>query len=233
MCAAKLVFSPSNLQTYRQCPLKFYGQSISRELKWKPSPQKTRGTLMHEEMERLLRQGWQDNNTFDSQIDTGYAASIVNRVRKMMADGYALFVEREMCVTKQGAVVDWWNDKAFLRAKADVVLVHPDPEKPILVGDIKTGRNWGDDFQCRVECLLAHIMYKKPMTVFEYWYIDQGETEEGVIDFRNGLAPVQDVFDLMADARQAIKNSYFPPVANFFCRWCQWHQTDKCNGGTK
>ena len=28
------VYSPSNMQTFRDCPLRFWGQSISKEIKW-------------------------------------------------------------------------------------------------------------------------------------------------------------------------------------------------------
>lgn len=222
------VMSPSNMQTYRQCPRQFYGRNIARTIPWTPSKQRLRGTEIHTEMEKMLRKGWRDDNSFDSAVDISYTSAVVQSVRQMMADGYVLHLEHELTIRKDGAPVDWWNDRAFLRAKADVVLLHPDPTMPVLIGDIKTGRNYGDDFQCRVECLLAHIIYRRPVVTYEYWYLDQGETEEGLIDFRNGLAPVQDIFDTMAEMRQAIKDSYFPARENKFCRWCLWYKKEEC-----
>ena len=41
------VFSPSNMSTYRTCPRRFEGQSITKEIVWKASAQKSRGTLVH------------------------------------------------------------------------------------------------------------------------------------------------------------------------------------------
>lgn len=223
-----LVFSPSNLSTFKTCPLKFYAQSVVHEIQWRPSKQKSRGTVMHTEMEKALRLGWQDVNKFDNDVDTSYVRQVVSEVQKYIADGYKLYVEHEMCITKKGIPVDWWNKDGYLRAKADVLLLHPDASKVVIVGDIKTGRNYGDDLQLRIECLLAHIIYKRHLTCYEYWYIDQGETVDGIIDFRNGLAPVQDIFDLMNEAGLAIKNGYYPAQRNKFCKWCSYNGTEKC-----
>lgn len=222
------VMSPSNMATFRQCPRQFYGRSIAKTIPWTASKQKSRGTIIHAEMEKAFRKGWQEHNTFDSKVDVGYAASVVRDVRQRIADGYKLHIEHEMCITKGGAKVGWWDENGFLRAKADVLLLHPDPSRPVLIGDMKSGRNYGDDFQCRVECLLAHIIYQRPVTTYEYWYLDQGETEDGLIDFRNGLAPVQDIYDTMAEMRRAIKDNYFPATKNKFCRFCSWYKTEKC-----
>lgn len=222
-----LVFSPSSLSTFKTCPLRFCGQSIVKDISWSPSKQKSRGTVMHTEMEKALRLGWQDVNKFDNDVDMAYVRQVVSEVQKHIANGYKLYVEHEMCITKKGIPVDWWNRDGYLRAKADVLLLHSD--KPAIVGDIKTGRKWDDeDMQLRIECLLAHIIYKKPVVQYAYWYIDQGETVDGIIDFRNGLAPVQDIFDLMNEAGLAIRNGYYPAQRNKFCKWCSYNGTEKC-----
>lgn len=224
-----LVFSPSNLSTYRQCPRKFYGSCISKEIKWKASAQKSRGSVMHTAMEKALRLGWQDNNPFDEKVDISYAQQIVDEVRQNIADGYKLNIEHEMSMTRKGAPCGWWDDDCFLRAKADVLLLHPQEEMPVIIGDIKTGRIYDSDhMQLRIECLLAHILYKRPVVSYVYWYIDAGESEEGTIDFRNGLSPVQDIYDLLRDVQQSVKNQYFPPQKMPFCKWCDWFKTEKC-----
>ena len=63
---------------------------------------------------------------------------------------------------------------------------------------------------------------------YAYWYVDSGEEVDGIIDFRNGLAPVQDVLELLGTMEQALKNNHFPPTANKFCRWCDFNNTPKC-----
>lgn len=225
------VFSPSNIMTYKQCPRKFWGQSISRLIKWKPSRQKSRGTLLHEQIQDALRHPEKfDKVRQDTQLDAQYVYDCVESVQSDRRSGYKLYIEHEMCMSKAGTKVGWWDDKAFLRAKADAVLLHNDLGQVVRIVDIKTGRSWDSHaIQLRLEALLAHIVYQRPLVRYEYWYIDQGETEEGVIDFRNGLAPVQDLYDTMHEMGVAIKNNDFPCVGNNLCKWCDFYQTENCD----
>lgn len=223
-----IVFSPSRLSTFRDCPRKFYGQ-ISGGIKWQGTKQKSRGTKLHSFMQDAVRLGWPDSGLTDTTVDAGYARGVVDALRAMPAE---TFIEHEMAMTAQGRACDWWAGDAFLRARADIMLL-PKDDSPILVGDIKTGKNWDDDhLQLRIECLLAHIIYQRPVIKYQYWYIDQGETEEGLIDFRNGLGPVRDIYALLREATLAVKNNDYPARANRFCKWCDWREKKElCGAG--
>lgn len=222
-----VVFSPSNLGTFRNCPRRFYGQSVSKELKWVGSKQKSRGTAMHSFVQDAARYGWPDTGLTDTTVDASYTRALVERLHSANAD---MFIEHEMAMTAHGKQCDWWAGDAFLRARADVfMLPSADSADPILVGDIKTGRNWDNDhLQLRIEALLAHIIYARPVVKYQYWYIDQGETEDGIIDFRNGLDPVKDIYDLLRQASLAVKNNDYPATPNKFCKWCQWYKQKEC-----
>lgn len=224
------VFSPSNIMVYKQCPHKFWGQSIAKLIKWKPSKQKSRGMILHEQIQDALRHPEKfDKVQQDTQLDAQYVHDRITSVQDLRRTGYKLHIEHEMCMNKAGAKVGWWDDKAFLRAKADAFLLHPDPCMYVEIIDIKTGRQWDDTAdQLRLEALLAHIIYQRPLVRYSYWYIDQGETEEGVIDFRNGLAPVQDLYTTMQEMWTAIKNNNFPCQRNNLCKWCDFYQTKDC-----
>lgn len=222
-----VVMSPSGLSTFKQCPLRFYAQSVIKAIPWKDSPAKARGTAMHSAIEAAM-QGKELTST-DAQVDMDYVRRVIAYVQELQAQGYALEIEKEMCMAKNGEGVDWWSVKGFLRAKADVFLMHPDPAMPVVIGDIKTGRVWdrtGD--QLRLECLLAHVLYGRTNVKWMYWYIDQGETVEGVIDFAKGTGDVADLYELMAAFRQSVKNNYWPAQSNKFCRFCSWHKTENC-----
>lgn len=217
--------------TFLTCPRKFWGMSISKLIKYKPSTQKSRGTLIHEQIQDALRNpdklaAVQD----DVKVDMDYVRQCVAEVESARRDGYKLYIEHELCMSKDGAKVDWWSEKAFLRAMADAFLLHPDTQLPIIIVDIKTGRNWDTSaVQLRLEALLGHIVYQRPLVRYAYWYVDQGESEEAVIDFRNGLAPVSDLYDTMQEMRTAIKNNDFPCKRNGLCRWCDFYQTPNCD----
>lgn len=229
-----LVFSPSNLAVYRQCPRKFYGQSISGAIKYKPTAQKSRGIQMHEAVEKIFTYGWNDNSAsmLDRTIDAGYVRQVHDMIWDKDAEGYIYASEYELCINQQGQSRGWWSKDGFMRAKCDVIMVPgrtAPQDRMAIIGDIKTGRKWDDDsFQLRMESLLAHIVFQKPVIRYEYWYVDEGFTVDGEIDFSKGLADVEDIYGLMKDARQAIKNNYFPPVENRFCKWCEWHKRKEC-----
>lgn len=223
------VFSPSNMQSFRDCPLRFWGQSISKEIKWKASQQKSRGQVLHSNIQKCLLQGWQDAISWDAQVDVDYVRNRVAEVRAALASGASCYIEHELVVTKRGGKTGWWDVDAVLRARADAFVIPPDAASPAVLIDIKSGKKWdSDDFQLRVECFLAHLLYSRPVVRYEYWYADIGETVDGLIDFRNGLAPVQDILDCMQTMGLAIKNNHFPPTSNKFCRWCDFNNTPKC-----
>lgn len=226
-----IVLSPSNLQTFRQCPRRFYGQSVTKQLVWKASKQKTRGTQMHSVLEQAMQTGWTEEttNSLDSQVNAWAAKDTVDFVTGYRKGGYDLRIEHELCVDKQCRPCGWWDENAGIRAKADVVLVPQLETDSLIIGDIKTGKKWdSDSFQLRVEALLAHIIYSHSTIAYYYWYIDAGDIEYGEIDFSRGVADVQDVLETIRDCRQSIKNNYYPPNRNVFCRFCDWHKTKEC-----
>lgn len=223
------VMSPSGLQTFRQCPLKFHGTYIDKSIPWKDSPSKARGTQVHAALERAVNRGWDEMPMIDSQFDAGYARQVVNGLRGFSKDEFYLRTEKELAITKDGKQCDWWAPDAFLRAKADVVLVSYDKSRYVILGDWKTGKIWDRDaFQLRVEALLCHIIYGVSQVKYAYWYVDQGETVDDEIDFSRGLADVQDVFETMNELRLSLKTNYFAPRRNKFCRWCPKDGTTEC-----
>ena len=117
-----------------------------------------------------------------------------------------------------------------LRARADALILHEEPSAPPLLIDFKTGRKWDTDaFQLRVETLLVHLLYDKPVIGYSYWYVDTGETVSDFVDFGSrGLDGVSDVVALMHEMQNAIKNNFFPAKRNKFCKWCDFYRTPLC-----
>lgn len=222
------VFSPSNMDTYRKCPLRFQGQSITKEIKWTSNKSKSRGTMVHNALELAITEGV-DKMPAVEGIDTGFVMQKLVEVDQAKQAGVSVLVEHELVVSETFQRTGWWDDDALLRAKADAILMPGDQSVAPLVVDFKTGRRWDmDAFQLRVEALLVHLLYDRPVVGYSYWYVDTGETHGGVIDFSSGLGDVTDIVDLMAEMQQAIKAAYFPPKRNRFCKWCDFFKTSKC-----
>lgn len=219
------VFSPSNMISFRTCARRFQAQSITKEIKWKASTQKSRGTMVHGDIEKAFHKGPQAVTHWDDKLDTAYVSSLIDTVRGIKGE---LFIEKELVVTdKFKPSTDWWDEHALLRAKADALII-PDKGDPWLI-DIKTGKKWDtEDFQLRVEALLVHLIYGKNVIRYSYEYVDIGERVEGVVDMSRGLLPVQDVVDTMRDMKTAIRDNCFFPVRNKFCRFCDFNGKTEC-----
>lgn len=233
----KFVFSPSNMSNYKTCPRKFQAQSITKEIQWQASKQKSRGSLVHSVLDKAVAHGMQSVTTWPEGVDVIYTTQQVNDVRKAVVDGAQMYIEHELVISDVFQKTGWWDDNALLRAKADLLILpvmsdEPVPEinipfipqpkvnLPAEVIDFKTGKIWDtNDYQLRIEALLVHLIYHRPVVNYSYWYVDQGETVDGSIDFRNGLSPVQDVIDDIKEIKLAIRDNYFPPKKNAFCKW--------------
>lgn len=223
------VFSPSNLSTHIQCPRKFWGQSISKTLKWKASQQKSRGTLVHNVLEKAMKEGMDAVKAWPEGMDLDFVRQQITLARSMMAAGMQCYIEHEMCINPSGDPVDWWDENGFMRAKADTLLMMDNKDIPAFLIDYKTGKRWSDDdFQLRMEAYITHLHYKRPVVQYAYWYVDSGETATGLIDFRNGLDPVQDIIDAVRDAQQDMNANDYPPKKNRFCKWCGFYNTPEC-----
>lgn len=224
-----IVFSPSNLSTHVQCPRKFWGQSIAKTLKWKASQQKSRGTLVHSALEKAVKEGFNAVKNWPEGLDIDFVLQQVGLVRSLMQAGMTCLIEHEMCIDGFGNAVDWWDERGAMRCKADTLLLADNDDIPMFLIDYKTGKKWDDeDMQLRMEALIAYLYYRHPIVQYAYWYVDSGETATGIIDFRNGMEPVQDILDALEDARQDMNANDFPPKKNRFCKWCGFYNTPEC-----
>lgn len=223
-----VVMSPSNMKTFMDCPRKFQAQSITKELKWQASKQKSRGTLVHNALERALKSGWDSVLTWPDGMDMDFTRQKVQMARQLIALGSELCIEQELTVNQHLKPTDWWGEDAMLRAKADALILPPG-DAPAMLIDFKTGKKWDDeDFQLRVECLLVHLIYNKPVVQYSYWYVDSADTASGIIDFDNGISPVMDILEVMKDMKQTIASNAYMPKKNRFCKWCGLYQTPAC-----
>lgn len=226
------VFSPSNMMNYRLCPRRFEGQSITKEIKWKASMAKSRGSLVHKALEEAMSDGYDSVTKWPDDLCQGYVQEQILWGRELVETmEHRLYIEKELTVSRQWAKTGWWDDDAYLRAKADMILVPPlkYPDMPVHVVDFKTGKKWDtDDFQLRVEALLCHILFDRPVVSYAYWYVDAGETVDMTIDFRNGIQLVQDVVELISEMDKAIANKDFPSKKNRFCKYCDFYNTPLC-----
>ena len=165
-------------------------------------------------------------------MQTAFTQAKIQAARGLVAQGWQLEIEHEMTITRnfEAAPTGWWDDNAWLRARADAIIIPPNPTvEPVMLVDIKTGRVYDrSGFQLRTEALLAHCIYKTPIVMWSYWYVDQGECVSDTIDFRQGIEKCRDILESIKNMQFAIDNNYFPATRNKFCKWCGLYNTPSC-----
>lgn len=223
------IFSPSNMDSYRKCPRRFQGQSITHEIQWKATEAKSRGTLVHNAIELAINEGI-DKLPPVKGMNSRFVTQKITELEAIKSLGSKVYIEHELAVDTKYKRSGWWDADTLLRAKADALILHEEPSAPPLLIDFKTGRKWDTDaFQLRVETLLVHLLYDKPVIGYSYWYVDTGETVSDFVDFGSrGLDGVSDVVELMHEMQNAIKNNFFPAKRNKFCKWCDFYRTPLC-----
>ena len=227
----RFVFSPSNIMQWRTCPLKFWGQSISKLIQYKETPNKQRGIQAHTNIQQAIEQGVDSVTDWAIGMKMPYVLQLIDEVRAEVDAGKILGIEKELVVDKDFRELPdgWWDDNAYLRARADVVLLPESAEEPAFVGDIKTGRKWdNNDYQLRLEALLLHRIYGYKEVIYNYWYVDQGIDVHGSINFERNARAVADIVADLKAMGQNIKDSIFFPKKNKFCKWCDFHDTKYC-----
>lgn len=223
-------YSPTSMKVYWTCPLKFYETYVTKEMPRPSGYALERGKRIHDLLQKSLEEGWQDMAQRDPQLCIGYCKNLIAKLRDISEQkGYAVLSEHEMAMTKAGEACEWGDENCFLRARADVILMHDDLEKPMLIGDFKTGAPPQDEFfQLRTEALLAHILYKRTKFVLQYWCVDGRSTKTELIDLSKNLNAVKDVFERLNDMQKSFWDNYWPRQHNFWCRWCVNNETEKC-----
>lgn len=223
-----LVYSPSNMAAYVQCPRKFQAQYMTEEIKWQPTAQKVRGSNIHSSIEHAIKVGWDNVVEFESGMNLDFVKKRVEIIRGLMAEGAAVYTEHDLAITKDRRPTTFWSDDAYIRCKADVVIVPQDSDRIVLL-DWKTGKHWDtEDFQLRVEAYMSYFIYKRPVIQYSYIYVDEGDTQSGIIDLKVSVDKVRDVVDLLKEMDNALINNDFAPKANKFCKWCGLHNTPGC-----
>lgn len=227
-----IVYSPSNMMTYRQCPLRFYGRHISKEMPYRDSPQMQRGNAVHEKVETAVQKGVQAVSWDDPKLDKDYIFRQVANVWSCKSAGCEVLVEKEMIINRdKQPLTDWWDKNAWLRARADIVVLPPSHVPHMTLIDIKTGKKWDEeDFQLRAEAYLAYFLWGKRRINYVYWYVDSGESVKGFVDMSSNsmerFLPVKATLD---DMDVALKNNSFEPKRNNHCKFCDFYKKpEKC-----
>lgn len=228
-----MIFSPSALKTFVQCPYKFKAQYIDKSIKWEQSESAKRGEQLHALMETACNHGW-DSVKWTDSVSEQYAKQFVGSVWKMKDAGWTVQTEVSLATDGYGNALDFWDKEPqnFLRCRVDLMATHPEKDL-VIIYDWKSGKAYDlDRLQLQVNAMCAVPVTNKTKYSVAFCYLDNGAVKSESIDVTNVTAresnptvlansPCVDAQNAINGALKAIEFSNYPQTKNRFCAWCQ------------
>lgn len=207
-----LSYSYSSLKQYENCPLRFYYQRISKQVKDEPGAASIHGERVHKSIEeRLGPQKTQlppelsRHEKLCAQIEAA-------------AQGCEIFLEKELVLTKNLKPTTWFAQDAYLRTKADMLALRG---RKALVTDWKTGARRPDFLQLELTALQVFIHYPDVdiVTGAFVWLREEKHDKEIYLrdDFDKLLSGLQKRIERV---EHSVFTEIWPAKPSGLCRYC-------------
>jgi len=218
-----IAWSWSRLNTFEQCPRKFFLQNISKELKYVRSAAAKRGDDLHKSLELAC------NKYISTRGQVSLAAELPAELAHMsklisglLRDVPAIdsTVDTYYAVDADFTVLSNYFSKAtFLRFSVDLGIRRG---KKATIIDWKTGKNYGyaDQLKLMAAVTMSIIWPGVDEVTAYYVYVDQNEVSKRTFK-RDDLDDIWD--DLLGRAYQmqkSVESGEWPECKNNFCKWC-------------
>ena len=133
-----LAHSYSAFKQFETCAKQYQMQRVTRVVKPSFGEASVYGNRIHKQLENRLR----------DKLPLPAESAKYELLCKSFEDlPGQLLVEQEMTLNAKLEIVGWWDDDAWLRVKADVLVLHLDTA---VVSDWKTGKHRPDNFQLEI-----------------------------------------------------------------------------------
>lgn len=216
-------WSWSRLATFEQCPLKFFLQNISKELKYVQSPQAVRGEKLHKMLEAAARRMWERKI-----LGGGFPSEIIHMIplmQKLIDGADSVLIEEGSNETTRYALDDdlkkvgYFSKSVWLRFGIDFAAKRG--STAVLI-DWKTGKNYGYSDQLKLmAAILMEVIWPDVTEVRAcYIYLDQRETASRTFKREDLDDMWDDLIDRAHKITKARDANAWPAKKNNFCNWC-------------
>jgi hypothetical protein len=214
-------WSWSRLNTFEQCPRKFYLQNVSKELKYVQSDAAKRGEALHAMLEHAAIH-MRDTGGVSFKLDV---AHMIPLTKALILGADEVLIEEGSSEKGKYALdgefnkVGYFSKKAWLRFGIDLAVKRG---STAVIVDWKTGRNYGytDQLKLFAAICMELIWPDVDEITAGYVYIDQKETSKRVFKRED----LDDMWDDLINRASAIDRAHeqndWPPRQNNFCKWC-------------
>ncbi|MHA1868719.1 MAG: PD-(D/E)XK nuclease family protein [Candidatus Heimdallarchaeaceae archaeon] len=219
--------SKSQVQTFLQCPYKWYLIYILKK-EMKPSPAMERGRKIHEEIENFY-----ENIQFTYVNEK--PPQINPKVDMSNIQNFLDFEKKRIksCVDKNGKFdlkyfkplyqeLKIKNKELMLRGIIDAVYINPKDDKLIVI-DWKTGKYRPENIsQYRFElALYKELLEKEKKVEVGYWgiyFVDADKLFFEKVKERS----ITNMYKVVEKVRKGIERGDYPCKIGFMCKWCEF-----------
>ena len=208
-----LTHSYSSMRMFDNCPLRYYRQRIKKDVVDHGGEASIYGERVHESFELRLK------NKTPLPPELGKHEKLCLGVEKLAVGGL-LEPEKEMVLTKDLNVTGWYDDDAWLRLKADVVVVTRDKQAVCL--DWKTGKRRPDFFQLQLGALQIFQHYpdvKRVATSF-VWLKDNAALDSEGYTLDNKPMIEAKLRSKVERIEEALFEDVWPAKPGPLCNYC-------------
>jgi PD-(D/E)XK nuclease superfamily len=201
------VASHTMLSAFENCPHKGYRMYITKDLpKFEPDAKQQRGNALHKAME--------------THLSTGKVLPEELRQYEPLAAPlfrYKPSVELSLAIDRDGRPCGSWDDRVFLRGRADVVAVQA---PTAVIFDWKTGKKREDPAELRLHALMLQAAYPKIKVLIGHYIWLQDKTVGKQHDLSDTHVTWAKLNEQMDEIRFMAGQGTFPKTPNPLCGWC-------------
>lgn len=148
-----IAWSYSRLKEFENCPLKFYLCNVSKEIPFVETEEMRRGNVLHTFLEKYIK------NELSASAIPAELSCEVRFIDDLRKSKHSLVAEQKFCFDKKLSLVDWFYNRAWLRAKIDLIACEPYSDN-LFVVDWKTGKVRHDEDQIKLMCCILFLVNK-------------------------------------------------------------------------
>jgi RecB family exonuclease len=201
----------SKLNTFEQCPRKFYHVYIDKTLQQEESEQMLFGLRVHKALENYGRTGDEVHLTNESRRHK----RVLDKITERKGDKY---FEHEMAIRVDKSPCSWDDESLWFRGIADVLIVNRDVAYCL---DYKTGKIKNDPTQLTLLALLTFAHFPEVEEVISgFLWLAYDDLSHTNYQRRHAEALWAALTHRIEQAQKAVGTGVYPCNPSKLCGWC-------------
>jgi len=212
-------WSFSRLNTFENCPKRFYYQYIEQQYHEPPQEHLQWGTHVHEELEKRMRD--KTSLPLPLQKHEHYMQTF-----EKAGDGGRILVEQKLALTEDLQPVPMEHPDAWCRGIIDLAIIK---DNKALIVDYKTGKMKNDFTQLHLFAKLLTAKYPFVEQVMcQYLWLKFNKATKDTVDVEKIEKKWGKIKERADRMMEAVKHDKFPERPSGLCGWCYARNCSFC-----